>query len=109
MSILEKYGKAEKLMPWNTKNLTLNIEPEVEFGDGVLNYAEEYFENVEKKKKYYSLNLYDLKVSEVSKEKKKAEKEEYHEEYTSVSYTKDKKIGLFVKNYNLYLLKGKKK
>lgn len=109
MSMLKKYEKAEKLMPWNTKKLALNIEPEVEFGDGVLNYAEEYFENDEKKKKYYSLNLNDLKISEVTKEKENAEKEEYHEEYTSVSYTKDKKFGLFVKNYNLYLLKGKKK
>lgn len=50
MSMLKKYEKAEKLMPWNTKKLALNIEPEVEFGDGVLNYAEEYFENDEKRK-----------------------------------------------------------
>ncbi len=105
MSMLKKYEDAFKLMPWNTRKLATNIEPTVHFEGDTLHYIEEYFKKDEILTKSHYFDLVNKKeIKKDEEEEKSLGSEEYHEDFSNTKYTKDKKYGLYVKDYNLYLV-----
>ena len=103
MDMLKKYQACEKLMPWNIKNLALNLHPEITFQDGKLIYSKEYFSKGEIKNKYIALDLktFEEKTKKIKEEKKVIE--EYHLEYSKKVFSSKKKYSVYIKDYNLYL------
>lgn len=102
MNMLKRYENMEKLMPWNTKKMVLNLKPYVKFEGDNLVYSKEYFYKGEVKKAYYSLDLKTYNTKKVKKDFK-FEKEEYHEGLTEKKYSPNKEYAIFVKDYNVFV------
>ncbi len=107
MKMLKRYQNVEKLMPYNTRNLVLNLNPKAHFEDDNVVYSSQYFFRGEVKTKTAVRNLKTGKVS--YRKNKETEPEPYHAGKSLAKTSSDGRYSLFTLDCNLMLRNNRTK
>ncbi|MBQ4254166.1 MAG: prolyl oligopeptidase family serine peptidase [Erysipelotrichaceae bacterium] len=107
MNMLRRYQKVEKLMPYNTRKLVLNLKPDAHFEGNKVVYGSQYFSKGEVKTRIIERDLSSGKTK--VRRQKEAKQEPYHPE-RSLDKTSDQgTYTLFTLDNNLILRNNRTK
>ncbi len=101
MKMLKRYQNVEKLMPYNTRNLVLNLKPNAHFEGNKLVYNSQYFYKGEVKSRLMERDLTTGKT--VKRKLTDKEPEPFHPGQSIAAETENSRYSLWSKDYNLYL------
>ena len=105
--MLKRYQNVEKLMPYNARNLVLNLNPDAHFEDDKVIYSSQYFYKGEVKTRISERDLTTGKT--VYRKPKATEPEPYHPERTLDKTTDDGAYSLYTVNCDLYMRNNRSK
>lgn len=107
MNMLKRYRNVEKLMPYNTKEMVLNLKPDVRFEKDKLIYTSQYFYHGQVKTRTIERDLNSGK--EKIRKQPERKPEEYHPERTIEKTTEDGRYSLWSLNNNLMMRNNRTK